>query len=193
MVSTFSSVVYFHRILRYRGPFRLSDYLNAWFQHLGSHRDAADQPSAADRDQDLVDILQFLQHLQRYRALPEHYIDIIERMDEDIAVLLFELPCLPACVIISVSVQNDLYAELLCGFHFDDRSSLRHNDRGFHAKHLGRIAYTLSMVAGGGGDHAPAFFFFAEFAYFVICPPDFERACDRKFSGLRKTSCHIHG
>src|SRR5690606_38791275 len=87
---------------------------------------------------------------------------------------------LPACVIISVAVQNDLHTKFFCCFHFDDRRSLRHHYRGFNAKHLGGIPYTLCMIAGGGGYYPSAFFFLAELAYFVVRSANLERACDLK-------------
>ncbi len=59
------------------------DHLDPRLQRLGRRRHAGNQPAAADRNDQRVEIRRILEHFQRDRPRAGHHRDIVERVDED--------------------------------------------------------------------------------------------------------------
>jgi hypothetical protein len=131
-----------------------ADDLDVLLHVLGGGRHAGDQPAAADRDRQHLEIRHVLQHLQRHRALAGHDVEIIERMHEGQAPLLAEPVGRGRGLVIAVAVDHHLGAVGAGLLHLHERCGLGHHDGHRDAQAGGVIGQTLAMIAGRGGDHA---------------------------------------
>ena len=131
-----------------------ADHLDAGLQRLGGGGDAGNQAAAADRDHQRVEVGRILQHFQRDGPRPGHHRDIVERMDEDIAVVRFQLPRMGIGIVEPLAMQHDMGAMAFGLGDFDHRRRHRHDDRHRNAEPAAMIGDRLGMVAGRGRDHA---------------------------------------
>ena len=69
--------------------------------------DARHQPAAADRHDDHVEVGRILEHFDADRSRPGDDLRIVERMDEDIALLERQLARLGIGVVEHVAVKHD--------------------------------------------------------------------------------------
>ena len=112
------------------------------------------QPAAADRDHQHVEFGRVLKHLQPDRPCPRHDRDIVERMDENIAFVGFQLARMGIGVVEPLAMQHDMGAMAFGLGDFDHRRRHRHDDRHRDAEAPAMIGDRLGMVAGRRGDHA---------------------------------------
>ena len=63
-----------------------ADHLDVGLERLGGDRNAGNQPAAADRDDQRVEVRRVLEHFERDGPGAGDDLRIVERMDEDIAV-----------------------------------------------------------------------------------------------------------
>ena len=117
-------------------------------------RDAADQPAAADGDDQRVEVGLRAQHLDAYRALAGDDQLVVERVDEGQALLVGELQRVLARLVEGVAVQHDLGAEAARALDLDHRRRQRHHDHRAQAQPLRVVRHTLRVVAGRRGDDA---------------------------------------
>ena len=97
---------------------------------LDVHRDARDQPAAADRHEDRIQLAAALaQDLHRDRALAGDDVGIVERVHEHQVALARELQRPLEGAVVVVAVQHDLAAQIDDRLHLDLRGGLRHDDR----------------------------------------------------------------
>ena len=112
------------------------------------------QPAAADRNDDRVEIGRVLEHFQRHRARAGDDLRIVERVNEDVAVLERELAGLGVSIVEHVAVKDDLGAVAGGLRHLHRRRRRRHDDRRRNAEPLGMIGDRLRVIAGRRRDHA---------------------------------------
>ena len=87
-----------------------ADQLDVGLDRARRDRHARHQPAAADRHHDRVEVGRLLEHLKRDGARPGDNLRIVERVDENIAVLERELAGLGVSVVEHVAVKDDLGA-----------------------------------------------------------------------------------
>ena len=87
-----------------------ADDFNLRLQPLHGTPDTADQPSAADGDENHIQRRILLQKFQPERALSRNDLIVIERMDERGVSLLTLLDCRFAGLVIVRAVQDDIRA-----------------------------------------------------------------------------------
>ncbi len=114
--------------------------------------DSRDEPSAADRNEDGVDIRLLLQDLETERALTHYYVAVVEGVDEDGARLLRELGRCAQRLIDDVAAQLDVGAILLGGRELRQGDAHRHEDGRADAQLARCEGHALGVVAGRGGD-----------------------------------------
>ena len=93
-------------------------------------RDAGDQAAAADGDDDGVEVGVLLEQLQTDCALPSHDLEVVERVDEDLVLLLHHTLRFSSSIVEAVAEQDDVRAPAACVVHFDERSGQRHVNGG---------------------------------------------------------------
>ena len=120
----------------------------------GAH--AGEQPAAADRDDQRVDLGHILEHFERDRPLPRGDMRIIERMDEGQPALDFQLARMRIGIVVFLAEQDDFGAVARSAYTFTCRRRLRHHDGDRHAQPLAVIGQPLRMIARRCRDHARA-------------------------------------
>ena len=113
----------------------------------------ADQPAAADRDEDRVDRLaQLAQDLHRDRALAGDHVGVVVGVDERQPAAPHDPHRLGVGVVVGVALEHDGRAERGDRVDLDLRRRHRHHDRRLGAEPLRRERHALGVVAGRGGD-----------------------------------------
>ena len=138
--------------------------------------DTGDQASAADRNEDRIDMATRLaQHLDTDRALSGDHVRIIERMNEDQIALPRERQRALERAVVIVSMNHNLPTEVDDRLHLDVRRRLRHhNDRRNAASFRGQ-RYALRMIAGRSAHDAALRGGFRQVRNPVIGAPQLER------------------
>ena len=125
-----------------------ADHLDVRVQQLGQGGHAGGKPAAADGHQDVVHQRQLLDDLHGDGALAGGDAQVVERVDERVAVFLGQLHGVLIGLVVNVAVQNHLGAEVLRALDLDERRGGGHDDGGLHAVALGGVGDALRMVAG---------------------------------------------
>ena len=131
-----------------------ADDLDVRIDELRRKRDARSEAAAANRAEDRVDVLERVDDLERRRALAEQDLQVVERMDVDVAVLLLEFEAVRVGIIEAVTMQHDFCAERARALDLEDRRRRRHADDGLDAELLRCIGHALRVVAGRSRDDA---------------------------------------
>ena len=132
------------------------------------------EAAAANRAEDGVDILECIDDLERRRALAEEHLQVVERVDVDITVLLLELEAVRIGVVKAVAVQHDFRAERARALDLEDRRRRRHADDGLDAELPRCVRYALRVVAGRGRDDAAHALLRSELADLVVGTAELE-------------------
>ena len=115
---------------------------------------ARNQPAAANRHDDGIQIGRIGKHFQRDGALPGGYQRIVERMDEGQTQLLFHCPGIFIRLVKGFAFQHHLAAHALGLHHLHRGGRARHHDGDRHAQPRAVIGKPLRMVARARRDHA---------------------------------------
>ena len=116
---------------------------------------AGDQPAAADRDHQGVEVVRVLEHFQRDRALARDHQRVVVGMDEGEAALGGERLRAHLRLRHALALEHDLGAVRPRRLDLHERRGHRHHDGGRDAQPRGVVGDRLGVVAGGHGDHAP--------------------------------------
>ncbi len=117
-------------------------------------RVAGDQPAAADRDHQHVEIGDLLQHLQRDRALAGDDQGVVVGVDPGQVALLRERGGARLRLGNALALEHDLRAIGPGRRHLHVGRRLGHHDGGRNAEARRVVGDRLSVVAGRHGDHA---------------------------------------
>jgi hypothetical protein len=116
--------------------------------------DAADQPAAAHRDHQRVQLRLRLQHLDGDRALAGDDQRVVERVHEGQALFLGHLERMFTRLVEGLAMQQHLGAESQRAFDLHGGRVQRHHDHRAHRQPLRMMRHALRVVAGRSGDHA---------------------------------------
>ncbi len=165
------------RIVHARGVFRLdADDAHQRIERLDVGRDAGDQPTAADRDEDRIGRRRHLaQDFHADRALPGDDVGVVERMDERQLALRCDDQRVLVGVVEVVAVQHYVAAEVEHGLDLDVRRGLRHHDHRGDAPALRGQRDALRVVARRRADHAALRRLIVEVRDLVVGPAQLER------------------
>ena len=137
-------------------------YLDVRIQRLDGKGYARDKSAATYRNDDSFYIWQLVENLQTDGALPGDDILIIERMNEGVAMLIFQFQRLLVGIIVNARYQTDFCTQSLGSFYLGDRSTFRQTDEALDAHGCSSQRYTLCMVARRTGYHTLRLFFIGE-------------------------------
>ena len=139
------------RIARQRGRLR-AKHAHARRERLDGRGHAADEPAAADRDNDRVDLRALGQNLQPDGALPRHDRLVIERRHHRRA----PLGAQPRRHVEPLGrlAQHELRAQCADSRLLDGRGRARHDDAGVRAEALRGVGHRAAVVSGRGRDKA---------------------------------------
>ncbi len=140
------------------GKGRIHRRLDPEHPHLGLDRlgrrgAAGNQAAAADGDEDDVQVRAVLQHLGGESPLPGHHFEIVEGVHQDEVELAADGGGMLAGLIVALTVQHHLGAELAGMLDLHCRRRLGHDDGHRHPQPMAVIGQGLGVVAGRGGDH----------------------------------------
>ncbi len=135
-----------------------ADDLDLRRQRLGGDGDAGNQPAAADRHDQQVEIGASGQHFERDRSLPGDDRGVVIGVHQDEAALARQLVGGAAGVDQAVAAQHDLGAERLGAVDLGERRPRRHHDRRRDAEAARVVGDALRVVAGRHRDDAGAAF-----------------------------------
>ena len=133
-----------------------ADDLDPRGERLGGDRDPRNQPAAADRHDDRVEIGPVGQQFERDRPLAGDDRRVVIGVDKGQAVFAGERLCRFARSGEAVAFEHDLGAERFGVIDFDERRALGHDDRRRDAETPRMIGDALGMVAGRHRDDAGA-------------------------------------
>ncbi len=143
------------------------------FQRAG---DAADQPAAADRNDDRFEVGMLLDELQADSALSGDDGIVIEGMHEGEVLSLAAAHGLFVSFVVVRAVQHDIGAITARSRNLDERRGQRHANLGADAELASVVGNPLCVISGRGRDHAPGTFFGAKREQLVQRAALFERA-----------------
>ena len=153
---------------------------------LDRERDAADQTAAADGHDDRVDVGQLVEDLEPDRPLSRDDVVIVERMDERVAVLVFEFKRLVVGVVVDALDEADLGAEAFCRLDLGDGRDVGQTDQRLDAVVSRRERDALRVVARRAGDDSALFLLVGELRDLVVSASDLERTGDLEVLGLEE-------
>ena len=116
---------------------------------------AGDQPAAADRDHQGVEVVRVLEHFQRDGALARDHQRVVVGVDEGEAALGGKRLRAHLRLRHALALEHDLGAVRLRRLDLHERRGHRHHDGGRDPQPRGVVGDRLGVVAGGHGDHAP--------------------------------------
>ncbi len=126
-------------------------------QALDVGGDSADQPAAADGDEDRVDRLaELAQDLHRNRPLPRDHVGVVIGVDERQLSAAHDAHRLGERIVVGVALEHDRRAERGDGVDLDLGRRHRHHDRRAGTEPLSGESDALRVVPGRGGDDALA-------------------------------------
>ena len=129
---------------------------------------ARGEAAAADRHEDGVDVLEFVDDFERRRSLPQEHVAVVEWMDVDIALLRLQFERALVGVVEGVAREHDFSAVGARRLDLEERRRGGHTDDGFDAESLGGERDALRVVAGGRGDDALGAFPIRQMSDFVV-------------------------
>ena len=124
------------------------------FERLGGDRDAADQPAAADRRHDRVEIGPVGEEFERDRPLAGDDRRIVIGVDKGEPVFMGERLGRFARGDEAVALQHDIGAQAFCALDLDERGAFGHDDSCRDTEAPGVIGHPLGMIAGRHRDDA---------------------------------------
>ncbi len=131
-----------------------ADDLDRGLDVLGGDGDAANDPAAADRHDDAVEVGRVLEHLDADRALSGDDLVVVIGVDEKEALFLDQGLGGDLAVGQRLARQDDTGAMRPGALDLGRGRRLRHHDGGRDAEPLGMIGDGLRMIAGRHGDDA---------------------------------------
>ena len=123
-------------------------HLHARLEHLHGESDTCDEPSPANRNDDLIDIRKLVEYLKPYRALSGNDIRVIERMDHSAAGFLHDLQCAVVGIIIDALHKLDSCPIGPRRLNLRYRSTFRDADYGIDSLPCCGKCDPLRMIAG---------------------------------------------
>ena len=141
-------------ILHRRIEFGLDpDDLDLGLERFRRDRHPADQPAAADRHHQQVEIGRGVEHLERDRPLPRDHIDVVERVDEHHPMFLLQFAGMGMSIVEHLAAKHRIGAMALGLGDLHCRSRFGHHDRHRDAEPLAVISDRLGMIARRRRDH----------------------------------------
>ncbi len=131
-----------------------ADHLDAGLDRFRRERHAADQPTAADRHDQAVEVRNVFDHLERDCALSGDDQRVVERMDERQAAARREVAGERRRVTQLFAMQDHLRPVRLRVLDLHERRVRRHHDRDRYAEALAVIRHGLGMIARRHRDDA---------------------------------------
>ena len=131
-------------------------------QRFDGESHTRNQTAAANRHYYSLYIRQLVDNFQSDGALPGDDILIIERMNEGVAMLIFQFQRLLVGIIVNARYQTDFSTQSLGCFYLGDRSAFWQTDEALDAHGCSSQRYTLCMVARRTGYHTLRLFFIGE-------------------------------
>ena len=128
------------------------DHFDLGIERLGGDGDAADQPAAADGNDQDVEIGHFGEDFERDGAGAGDDLAVVERVDEDECLLRLELAGMVVGVVKGLPVEQDPRAVALGLGDLYRRGRIGHDDGHGNAEALAVLGDRLGMVAGRCGD-----------------------------------------
>ena len=125
-----------------------ADDLDVRVEQLGQRGHARGKPAAADRHQDVVDERQLLHDLHGDGTLACGDAQVVEGVDERVAVLLGKLERVFVGLVVDVAGQHHVGAQGLGALDLDERGGGGHDDGGLDAVMLRGVGDALRVVAG---------------------------------------------
>ena len=151
-------------------------------ERLDRRGDAADEPAAADRDNDRVGRRALGENLEPDRALPRHDERVVKRRHHRRAALGAE-PRRNVKALSSIA-QHELRAQRADGRLLDGGRGLRHDDAGVRAEALRGVGHRAAVVSGRGRDKAARTLILRQGEDLVHRAAQLERACALHALGL---------
>ena len=149
-LARFQGVVHRRRILGLD-----ADHAHARREILHVRRDAGDEAATANRHEDRVEIALILaQHLDGNGPLPRDHVRIVERMDEGEIAFAREHRRVVVRLVVIVTLQHDLAAEIHHGLHLDVGRRPGHHDERENAALARSECHALGVIACRRRDHA---------------------------------------
>ena len=131
-----------------------TDDFDVWFQQFCQCGNTGSQSASSDRNKDIIYERKLLNHFHSDGSLAGCNGQIIERVNKGIAMLCCKLVCFCTCLIVHISVQNNLSAVALGTLYFDERCGSRHYDDSLCTVAFCRIRNALCMVSCRCGDQS---------------------------------------
>ena len=153
-------------------------------EQLGQRGHARGKPAAADGHQDVIDQRQLLHDLHGDGALARGDAQVVERVDERVAVLLGKFERVLVGLVVDVAGQHHVGAKRLRALNFDERRGGGHYDHGARARVRGGVGHALCVVAGACGDDAAVQLFLAELGDLVVGTAQLVGTCALHVLGL---------
>ena len=117
-------------------------------------RDPRDEPAAADRHDQRVELVRVLEQLERDGALAGDDVVVVERVDVRASALARDLERDGVRLVVAAVGEHGLRAAALDRGELRERHALRQHDRDGSADELRGERDALAVIAGGRGDDA---------------------------------------
>ena len=131
-------------------------------ERFGRHRNSGNQPAAADRNDQHLEIGHVFEHFQRDRALAGDDVLVVVRMHPGQIALVRHGFGARLRLRDAFTVQHDLGAVGLGRRHLHERRRHRHHHARRNPQARSVIRHRLGMIAGRHGDHAALAFGFVQ-------------------------------
>src|SRR5439155_3100494 len=128
-----------------------ADDPRTWPMRRRGERDTGDEPAAADRDHERVDVRRVREQLERERALSRDHVVVIERVHVRAPALVRDLERGGVRVVVALTREHGLRADALDRRELRERYALRQYDGGGHPEEPRRVRDALSVVPRGRG------------------------------------------
>ena len=125
-------------------------------ERLGGRGHAGEQARAAAGDHEGVGVGHVGEDLEAHRPLPRDHAQVVEAVNPFEAIAGGDLEGEPAGVVERVALQDHRRPEPPAGGHLHERCKPRHHHRHGNAEELAVVGEAEGVVAGRGGDDAPA-------------------------------------
>ena len=145
-----------------------TDYFDMWIQKLRKCGNTCCKSASTDRNQNIINKWKLLNDLHCNGTLSCGNCRIIERMDKGISLFLSKFQCMCTCLIIYITMQDNLCTITLCSLNLDQRSCGRHNNHCLHTIFMRSIGNTLCMISGGCCDQTFISLFIGKSADLII-------------------------
>ena len=130
--------------------------LNVEFDRLGGCRHAGNQPAAANRHNQGVQVRHLVQHFQRHRALACHHVGVVIRMHEGQLLLLGQVQGVGAGFVERIAMKHNFCAKSARALHLHAGREARHDNHRPQTEPLCMVGHALRVVTRTHGDDAIA-------------------------------------